>query len=252
MKVSSNSISLHSSRGHTGPFTVHEIGHEKARPSTTRSTVPHTYNRSVDMNFPTNPVFSYYLIKSGTTKYKLCDILEVTIEARNVKNERKLYGGDFFYAWIHNDELNASAAADVIIDHSNGTYTVKFRLHWTGQVQITIKLIHSSEAVELLKRIRDDHPARFGYLGFFNVPERKKPVTVPCHITKDMHINPEDQFENMTFCDFTDSKTGFPWFCVKPKQTSCDSYFKHKSINWKEGYVDGFLSREENKLTIMP
>ncbi|XP_072021380.1 NXPE family member 3-like [Amphiura filiformis] len=204
---------------------------------------------NISLDFPTSPQFSYYFVKSNKP-YNLCDTLEVSIEARNTKNESKLYGGDFFYAWIHSDELHASAAADEIVDHFNGTYTAKFRLHWTGQVKIAIVLINSAEAIDVLKRIRENFPARISYNGQFKA-EGQTPVSTPCHITTDMYIDPKHKFANMTFCNFTDEKTGFPWFCVKPALLSCDTYFIHTSA-WYDGYVGDFISEKEVRLITSP
>ncbi|XP_072046142.1 NXPE family member 3-like [Amphiura filiformis] len=205
---------------------------------------------NISLDFPTSPKFSYYFVKSNKP-YNLCDTLEVSIEARNTKNESKLYGGDFFFAWIHNDVLHASAAADEIIDHFNGTYTAKFRLHWTGQVKITIVLTHSAEAIDVLKRIRDTLPPRGIYRGIFQPEGHTPSISTPCHITTDMYINPKDKFANMTFCNFTDEKTGFPWFCVKPKLLSCDTYFIHTSIGDKESLGD-LISEKEVRLITSP
>ncbi|XP_072021379.1 NXPE family member 3-like [Amphiura filiformis] len=205
---------------------------------------------NISMDFPTSPQFSYYFVKSNKP-YNLCDTLEVSIESRNTKNESKLYGGDFFYAWIHSDELHASAAADEIIDHFNGTYTAKFRLHWTGQVKITIVLINSAEAIDVLKRIRENFPARISYRGQFKAEGDTPSASTPCHITTDMYIDPKHKFANMTFCNFTDEKTGFPWFCVKPALLSCDTYFIHTS-SWYDGYVGDLISEKEVRLITSP
>ncbi|XP_072029281.1 NXPE family member 3-like isoform X1 [Amphiura filiformis] len=204
----------------------------------------------ISLDFPTSPKFTNYFVKSNKP-YNLCDTLEVSIEARNTKNESKLYGGDFFYVWIHSDELHASAAADEIIDHFNGTYTAKFRLHWTGQVKITIMLIHSAEAIDVLKRIREQFPARISYRGEFKTEGQTPWVSTPCHITTDFYIDPKDKYENMTFCNFTDEKTGFPWFCVKPKLLSCDRYVTHTST-WDEEYIGDLISDKEIRLYTSP
>ncbi|XP_072015590.1 NXPE family member 3-like [Amphiura filiformis] len=219
-------------------------------PSKIPTITPDIIPVNISLDFPTSPQLSYYFVKYNKP-YNLCDILEVSIVAKNTKNESKLYGGDFFFAWIHSDALLASAAADEIIDHFNGTYTAKFRLHWTGQVKITAHLVHSAEAVDVMKRIRHYFPARVTYGGEFYAGKNTTSVKTPCHITTDMYINPEKKFANMTFCNFTDERTGFPWFCVKPNKLSCDTYFKHTST-WDNEYIGDLISENEIRLITGP
>ena len=174
---------------------------------------------------PTNPALSRVILKSHQP-YQICDTLEITIEARDVKNKPKQYGGDYFWTWIHNSDLRASAPADEIIDHQNGNYTARFKLHWSGKVNIVVNLMHSSEAISVLRRVRDTFPARCSYQGKFQTPNITR--FTPCHITQDMYIVPSAATANKTFCNFTEEKTGFPWFCVKPKDVSCDAYVSHR------------------------
>ncbi|XP_072030565.1 NXPE family member 3-like, partial [Amphiura filiformis] len=175
---------------------------------------------NITLDLPTNPTFSRFTLKS-IGQYQLCDTLEITIEARDVKNKVKTYGGDYFWIWIYNKELRASAAADDIIDHQNGTYTARFQLHWTGVVKVSVlSLIHSSEAIVVLRRIRNEFPARWAYKGRFKAGNAAEIMS--CHITEDMYFPPTAAKASVVrkFCNFTDGKTGFPWFCEKPKQLS--------------------------------
>ncbi|XP_035700313.1 uncharacterized protein LOC118432801 [Branchiostoma floridae] len=66
--------------------------------------------------------------------YHLGDSLEVRIQARDGLNRPKTRGGDYFKAKIFNPSLLASSAGRVT-DHGDGTYTVRFRLSWSGQAQ---------------------------------------------------------------------------------------------------------------------
>ena len=69
----------------------------------------------IDLDIPICPVSSSFIVLDNRT-YSLCDTLEVHIKARSKNNKTKSFGGDYFWAWIRNAELRASAAADVIID----------------------------------------------------------------------------------------------------------------------------------------
>ena len=182
--------------------------------------------RRVNLNLPTSPKFSKFSLKPEKI-YFLCDTLEVNIEARDIKNHTKAYGGDYFWIWISSKELQASAAADEIIDHQNGTYTAKFQLHWSGKVDIQVLLVHSSEAVSVLQRVRDKFPVRGNYRGRFQY--KNLTLESPCHFSQDMYIKSKrsDRGNNRTFCNFTDARTGLPWFCVKPENLTCDKYTQH-------------------------
>ncbi|XP_072048640.1 NXPE family member 3-like [Amphiura filiformis] len=195
-------------------------------------TAPYTLNptnpsneNNISNKFPTSYRYSRFYIKSKEP-LQLCDTLEISIEARNINDEPKLSGGDYFWIWLYTkDRLQASAAADEIVDHLNGTYTARFQLHWSGKVDIAVSLVHSSEEVSILKRNREDFPARCSYQGKF----QSKYVTksTPCHITQNMYLPPTPKPVDRKFCNLTDEVTGIPWYCVKPDGLQCDSYIAH-------------------------
>ncbi|XP_072044969.1 NXPE family member 3-like [Amphiura filiformis] len=169
------------------------------------------------------PAHVSYTITS-VKQYQLCDTLDITIDTRGSENERK-HGDDYLWVWVDNRDLNASAVADEIIDHQNGIYTARFQLHWTGRVNIAVNLIQYREEVTTLVRVRDTYPARCSYQGKFEFMNMS--LTTSCHFTQDMYFLPTEKSINNTFCNFTDDKTGFPWYCVKPDGLSCDSYVAH-------------------------
>ncbi|KAI8502599.1 Neurexophilin [Branchiostoma belcheri] len=51
-----------------------------------------------------------------------------------------------------------SGAVGIITDHGNGTYTATFRLLWAGDVHIKIQLVHSHQAIDVIKRTVIEHP----------------------------------------------------------------------------------------------
>ena len=182
-------------------------------------------SRPISLDFPTSPERSTFIVKSVAKPYQLCDHLEITIEARNELNQRKTYGGDYFWIWIFNRELDASAAADEVVDHRNGTYTASFRLHWVGRVTIAVSLVQSSEALYVFQKLHNKYPARNAYFGQFEWNHLV--YDAPCHMSTDMYINPPPV--NRVFCNYTDIKTGFPWFCLKLENMPCMTYFEHRS-----------------------
>ena len=211
-------------------------------PSTSLPWSPHLH-RSLER--PISHPNSYFKVISS--QYQLCDTLQVHIQMMNNKNETQPQGGDFFLAWIYNKELRASAAADVIIDHRNGSYVAKFQLHWAGKSAIAVRLVHSSDAVSILRYLRDHYPARCAYDGKFQSGNVTR--ITPCHITTDMYFSDSDTKVERTFCNFTDVKTGFPWFCVKPDNMSCNTFACHMLDTVRlTSYVNSILSEEERSI----
>ena len=174
----------------------------------------------------TNANFSSFRIIHKIQNYEVCDKLEILIEARNSLNQMKTRGGDYIFAWLHDDYRNASVAADVIMDHLNGSYTATFTLHWSGVTKVSVLLIHASETISTLKRVRDSNPARFTYKGMFRSGTRD--VVSPCHVSPNMYLLPKER-RSTIFCNFTDERTKFPWFCLKPYGMSCDDLFLHSA-----------------------
>ena len=230
--------------------------------------------------------------------YFLCDSLEVNIVARDIRNQIKVYGGDYFWIWIASKEEQASAAADEIIDYQNGSYTAKFKLHWSGKVHIGVLLVHSREAVSVLRRVRDKFPVRGNYRGRFQykninldsrgeasltarvsrssflssfcppgwgtrlprkalvTPPPPPPRESPCHFSLDsMYLKPtsSDRGNNRTYCNFTDARTGLPWFCVKLENLTCGNYAQHASGPGRFGAVQQqiMLSKKDRQVYTM-
>ena len=246
-------------------------------PRTVKVPLTQPYQRSKpifnhSLALPTDPKRSFFKVVNTSFTYRLCDILEVYIEARNSKNEIKASGGDYFWAWIYSKPLHASAAADQIVDHQNGSYTATFRLHWTGDTAIIVQLIHSSEAVAVLSYLRDNYSARCAYNGKFVSGNITR--VVPCHVTTGMYLDNEPKVTvsksispsppnvvdthrlnspnsstYRSFCDFTDETTGFPWFCVKPEDVACDTFAWHAaSKERKEPLFNSALSTAQRSV----
>ncbi|XP_072043691.1 NXPE family member 3-like [Amphiura filiformis] len=188
---------------------------------------PFLQPQSKVVSLSTDANYSYFQIINPKRFYNLCDILEIKIFAKNKRNVMKSHGGDYFFVRIHSPDLQASANPDGgIIDHQNGSYTARFKLRWTGHVRITVTLMHSSEAVSVLRRMRDYLPARQAFDGIFRRGNNAK--RVPCHVTPLMFVKSwENTSTEVEFCNFTDPVTRSPWYCTKPKYFPCSSYSHH-------------------------
>ena len=193
----------------------------------------------------TNAGTSFFYVSNPKENYNLCDdIIEITIQLSNSKNKNKTYGGDLIWVWISDVKQKASATADEIRDNLDGTFTAKIIPRWTGTATIQVALVHSSEIVSHLRNFRETYPARYSYTGIFKWPTQNKEVQGACHVTKQMYVPVAQRYKNMVYCNFTDQKTGFPWFCVKPQGVRCDDYIRHTSGGSAKEFHKSFVSKD--------
>ncbi|XP_061108280.1 NXPE family member 3-like [Conger conger] len=101
----------------------------------------------------TAPSTTYFHIPGLGKSYKVGEELRVTVVARDFHQKPKQYGGDYFQAKLFSSKLKASVFGEVT-DLENGSYSVHFLLPWSGEARVAVRLIHSSEAVQVLKQLR--------------------------------------------------------------------------------------------------
>uniref|UniRef100_A0A8C3TUU4 Neurexophilin and PC-esterase domain family member 3 n=1 Tax=Catharus ustulatus TaxID=91951 RepID=A0A8C3TUU4_CATUS len=178
----------------------------------------------------TDPSHSDFVIVKSSKFFKVGDQLEVLVRMKDFQGKPKQYGGDYLQARIHSPGLKAGAAGR-IVDCQNGLYKVFFTLLWPGEVKVSVSLVHPSEAVQVLLRLREERPDRVYFKSSFKSGRYSE--TTECNICL-----PED----LPVCNYTDLYTGEPWFCYKPRKLSCASRINHA----KGGYVKGLLTREES------
>nr|XP_033779002.1 NXPE family member 3-like isoform X2 [Geotrypetes seraphini] len=176
----------------------------------------------------TSPQMCEYQILNPRVNYSVGETLELLLIARDHLNRPKSYGGDFFQAKLHSPKLKAGVTGSVK-DHQNGTYTITFLLLWSGDVEVSIRLIHSSEAVQILKRLRETRPDKVYFLGFFQ--NKGKQEITECNMYK----------LNGSVCEFTDPGTGEKWYCIKPKELACSHLVYQDPANPRT-----VTSKEEN------
>ena len=79
--------------------------------------------------------------------------------------------------------FTASSSTDgEIVDLQIGTYLAYFTLKWPGAVNFAVTLMHSSEAVDVIRRFRDAAPARFAFRGKFVSPDKSQQEEMFCNI----------------------------------------------------------------------
>ncbi|XP_030044135.1 NXPE family member 3-like isoform X2 [Microcaecilia unicolor] len=165
-------------------------------------------------NSSTSPQNCDYRILKPRANYFVGETLELLLTARDHRKRPKIYGGDFFQAKLHSPRLKAGVTGSVK-DHQNGTYTVTFLMLWPGDTEVSIHLIYSSEAIQILKRLRETRPDKVYFLGYFQTTGKQE--ITECNMCK----------LNGSLCEFIDPGTGEKWYCMKPKELPCSSWVHH-------------------------
>ncbi|XP_030638930.1 NXPE family member 3 [Chanos chanos] len=192
------------------------------------------------LSMSTSPVHSTFSIQNLRKSYRIGDEIFVTVIARDFKSNTKRYGGDFFQAKLFSSKQKASVFGEVV-DHRNGSYSVRFLLPWVGQAKVAVRLIHSSEAVQVLKRHRDTDSDRVyfrGYFKGFDVNGTKLSEVVECNV-KWEHNGLERLGGGNCCCDYRDAQTGEVWRCQKPRFLTCNNLVYH-SMGGYRNRLTGF------------
>uniref|UniRef100_A0A672GSU7 Neurexophilin and PC-esterase domain family, member 3 n=1 Tax=Salarias fasciatus TaxID=181472 RepID=A0A672GSU7_SALFA len=178
---------------------------------------------------PVHSLFAILPTKEGR-EWHVGDELEALVQMHDFQGRPKHYGGDFLLARLHSPELGAGVAGRVV-DHKNGFYSALFPLLWAGTAQLEVTLVHSSEAVAVLQRLREERPDRVFFKSLFRLGFLSE--TTVCN----MCLPPDQQ----PLCNYTDLYTGEPWYCYKPKMLSCDTRVNHA----KGGYLKHIVTNKE-------
>ncbi|XP_073330118.1 NXPE family member 3-like [Pagrus major] len=181
---------------------------------------------------PVHSLFTILPTKEGW-EWHVGDQLEALVQMHDFQGRPKRYGGDFLLARLHSPELGAGVAGKVL-DHRNGSYSALFPLLWVGSAQVEVTLVHSSEAVAVLRRLREERPDRVFFKSLFRSGSLSE--TTVCNMCL-----PPDQ---KPLCNYTDLYTGEPWYCYKPKVLGCDTRINHA----KGGYMKQLLTNKEAPL----
>uniref|UniRef100_A0A8C8Y4E0 NXPE C-terminal domain-containing protein n=1 Tax=Panthera leo TaxID=9689 RepID=A0A8C8Y4E0_PANLE len=195
---------------------------------------PPTPGDAGDLLASTSPQTStYHLRDRSQASYTLGGSLEAILVARDHQGRPKTCGGDLFRAQLLGPHLKAGVPGD-IQDLENGTYLLSFPLLWAGQAQVRVQLIHSSEAVRVLRGIWRDQWATVDFMGYFQGPTGYEEI-VTCN------VNPLLTGEEESTCHYKDEDSGELWFCARPPTLPCNSLVGHSSGHYWNHYL-GFLS----------
>ncbi|KAM9406655.1 NXPE family member 3-like isoform 2-T2 [Salvelinus alpinus] len=194
---------------------------------------PQPWSTSSPLNQTSDPAHSQFAIlpAGGRREWHVGDQLEALVIMKDFQGLPKSHGGDFLLARLHSPELEAGVAGHVL-DHGNGTYSAIFPLLWEGSVWVDVTLVHPSEAVPVLRRLREEHPDRVLYKSLFRSGLLSE--TTMCNLCLPTNQQP--------LCNYTDPHTGEPWYCYKPKLLlSCDTRINH----FKAGYQKDLITKKE-------
>lgn len=181
-----------------------------------------------------------YQLWNPRETYKIGETLEVVITARDHNGKRKEYGGDFFQAKLHSKALKAGVTGHVK-DFGNGSYLATFLLPWPGEARVHIRLIHSSEAVDVLRKKRESDPGKVYFSGHFHFNGNSE--VVECNL----------EVAGPKICEYKDPYTGEIWQCVKPQKLPCDSLIYHSVGGYRKvtnSLEDSLLSGSVTDKTI--
>ncbi|XP_018097144.1 NXPE family member 4 isoform X2 [Xenopus laevis] len=156
-------------------------------------------------------------ILNPKASYCVGDNLAVQVEMFDYLGNRKTYGGDYLRARISTKEHNAGASGR-IEDFHNGTYHVHFTLYWEGKIDLSILLIHPSEAVSVLWKIRNSWYGNIDYSGKFTYQNKQTEAKCGFDLNKSLEL-----------CEYNDQRDEEYFYCMKPPSYECDMLTETKS-----------------------
>ncbi|XP_037102070.1 NXPE family member 3-like isoform X2 [Syngnathus acus] len=194
---------------------------------------PPSGSELLNLSQTSDPAHSLFTIvpSQKDQQWHVGDQLEVQIHLHDYEGRPKRYGGDFLLARLQSPHCRAGVVGQVL-DHKNGVYSARLPLLWEGSTQVEVMMVHSSEAIAVLWRLREKRPDRVYFTGNFR-RGRLSETTVcnMCFLLQDKGPR----------CNFTDLQTGEPWYCYTPKKLSCEDRISHA----KGGYLKGIITSKE-------
>ncbi|KAG9342795.1 hypothetical protein JZ751_015661 [Albula glossodonta] len=173
------------------------------------------------VNESTDATKCSYEVINLQENYTIGSFVNVLVVARDANGLAKTHGGDFFQAKLYNSQLKASTFG-FVIDHNNGTYTVQFSLLWSGPAHVSILLVHSSEAVQVLRKQRDQDPDKVIFYGYFKDGTITEQVV--CNALQSPWLVGDSK---SCCCKYRDPVTGESWFCRRPSSLPCHAFSHH-------------------------
>ncbi|XP_066270837.1 uncharacterized protein [Branchiostoma lanceolatum] len=171
--------------------------------------------------------------------YEVGDELLIKIVARDAFSRPKTTGGDYFTTQLFSTSPIQASTAGKITDYGNGTYIARFVLGWPGLVTAQVRLIHSSEAVNILKKSRSHKIRRFYSCSFFDATSNNTEWT-SCTFNQN-----EKADYSRNICDFSEPVINVTWYCHKPKNAPCEAPIECRQDRNKSLGVEDVFTKEE-------
>ncbi|XP_056330087.1 NXPE family member 3-like [Danio aesculapii] len=211
---------------------------------------PGPHRPTINLFKSTSPEHTKFTIQNLKESYQIGEELFVMVHARDFNKRLKRYGGDFFQAKLFWSRSKASVFGEVV-DLLNGSYSVRFLLPWVGQAQVAVRLIHSSEAVQVLKHHRDTDSDRVYFNGYYEASGPNKTrlsEVVECNVKWDKN-GLESLGTKNCCCEYSDPRTKETWRCEKPKSLPCSALVYHSMGSYRNRLtkLDEILIQGNNK-----
>ncbi|XP_078416181.1 NXPE family member 3-like isoform X2 [Cetorhinus maximus] len=192
-----------------------------------------------------DPAHVRFVILNSTKTFYVGNQLQVMLQMVDFEGHPKQYGGDYLQGRIHTPDLKAGSAGTVV-DNQNGFYYINFNLSWPGKVEVSVSLVHPSEGIQVLERLRKERPDRVYFKSAFKSGNSFE--TTVCNLCLP---------QSKPLCDFGDYRTGEPWFCYKPKKLPCSARINHMMGGYEQNLLIGeeghyFQSEINVKEPILP
>ncbi|XP_035687623.1 NXPE family member 2-like [Branchiostoma floridae] len=176
--------------------------------------------------------------------YQVGQQLLIKIVARDSKGRAKSYGGDFLRTKLYSTAPVKASTTGRVTDFQNGTYIASFVLSWPGKLSVSVQLIHSSEAVQVLKRIRDTEQTRRIMVCSFLDENKNISEWTPCT----NNVEKSNSFHDV--CDFSKPAINASFYCERPRPPSRCGSIKgcHRDSKGTSAVQDEMLTADEKKL----
>ncbi|XP_078615075.1 NXPE family member 3-like [Branchiostoma floridae x Branchiostoma japonicum] len=197
-------------------------------------------NDDVVSSSPTSSEKTVAHVLNRRLTYRVGEKLMLRIVARDAFSRSKTTGGDFFITKLFSTYPVHASTAGRITDCGNGTYIAQFILGWPGIVTAEVRLIHSSETVNVLRHIRNRKIRRFFSCHFFDAKTNASEWT-SCSFNQNERAN-----YSGNICDFSRSDINVTWYCHKPRNVGCKALFECRQDRNKSLRVDDMFTEEEN------
>ncbi|KAI8494266.1 Neurexophilin [Branchiostoma belcheri] len=176
----------------------------------------HEQNGSVDYERVTES--ENFVISVIRPWYRVGRHLSIKIVAMDTRGRPKTYGEDFIRAKVYSRSPVQASTSGKITDFGNGTYVANFFLSFPGKLSVAVKLVHSSEAVQVLRRLQDISVVRRIMVCGFQEENSDVTEWMQCSNTPQQSLSLRD------VCDFSKPRLNASFYCERPRESSCKSF----------------------------